>query len=290
MISKIKYLYNHSIYLSNSYYERFSKDLKLFILSGEKIKGKFIMDDLNSVLKRLSMIFFYPFGRKNQTEPGKIEHKFQNMLKNFDNTIDDLLKNMEKDLLYKEENDFSSSLKNCLKNLKETLDEQKKLINKNLKEKDIKTKFDKKTNNIKDTFKKVANNFSRISDNYYNKIIKIYKKKLDFFSQYFEEEYLKKLENLFKNINYKTFRYFLKKSLDAFNTNKILESALEDIINEILEGVKECTYYKNSKSLFDWLYLQISNTEYLSRNIEYMYDNSEKKFNNFIENVDTISF
>ena len=66
MISKIKYLYNHSIYLSNSYYERFSKDLKLFILSGEKIKGKFIMDDLNSVLKRLSMIFFYPFGRKNQ--------------------------------------------------------------------------------------------------------------------------------------------------------------------------------------------------------------------------------
>ena len=287
LLSKIKYLYNHSIYLSNSYYELFSKDLKIFILFGEKTKGKFLMDNLNSVLNRLNMIFFYPIGKKKPklTKKKEKQPEFSNLLNNFDNTINDLLKNMHKDLRFNDKNNIRNSLESCLNKLRNTLNEQKKYINKNLTEKEIKDVFDKKTKDLKETFKKVADNYSRTAHYYYNKI----KEKFEFFSQYFEEEEIEKLEKLFKNINYKTFKVYLKESLDNFN-DKNIESVLEDMINEILEGVRECTYYKNSKGIFDWLLLQFSSTEYLYRIIDYMYENSEKKFNSFIETADNVSF
>ena len=133
LISKIKYLYKFSIYLSNSYYEKFAEDLKNFIFLGEKIKNKFLIDDLYSVIRRLNMFFFQPFKGKKPTLSKNPESKpiFEEKCSEFEKEIDDLLDNMEDDLTNKEENNITKSLEKCLVNLKATLNEEKKNINNN---------------------------------------------------------------------------------------------------------------------------------------------------------------
>ena len=328
LISKIKYLYKFSIYLSNSYYEKFAEDLKNFIFLGEKIKNKFLIDDLYSVIRRLNMFFFQPFKGKKPTLSKNPESKpiFEEKCSEFEKEIDDLLDNMEDDLTNKEENNITKSLEKCLVNLKATLNEEKKNINNNGDKKEEETNkgfsitqiaskiashiiseikwtfsnewretqdkfmiaFETEASNLKNKFKKVEKNYSKKVDEYYQKIKKLYEEKFDLFSEYFDKEDMEELKKNLKDFHYIKFQTYLKESIDKFN-DKNLESVLDDIIKEILQGAKECTDYNNSKSVFDYIKLKTTNSEFLYRIIDYIIENSTKRFNKFIQDIEEIS-
>ena len=65
-----------------------------------------------------------------------------------------------------------------------------------------------------------------------------------------------------------------------------MENVLEDIKLEILEGAEECTYFKNSKSFFDFIRTSLSNSQNLFTIIDYICDKSGKKFSFFIRNIE----
>lgn len=94
-INKIKKLYTFSIQTKNSYYGRFSKDLKNYILFGEKIKNQTLIDDLNFVLNQLNIIFFQPFQGKKPNAPIVTENlakQFKDMKNDFQDKIEDFMK------------------------------------------------------------------------------------------------------------------------------------------------------------------------------------------------------
>ena len=296
-IKKIANLYKFSIDLSNSYYERFSKDLKCFILFGEKIKNKNLIDNLNSVLSRLNIIFFQPFKGKEPKvlTPEETESSFEKESDKLQEIFSALINNMKNDLLNKEENNIPKDLKKILDNLQQSLIEQKEKINKiGIKEESnegssffgylygyvnqfgknmvnridadinflyssdwkitqdkLKIIFQKEANNFKDSFKNGVYNYSKIVDDYYEKVKNIYNHYSFIYKNIFCEKCKEELENISKDINYKTFKDYIEISFDVFN-NKKLEDILEDIKNEIIEGAEESTYYENSPSLLNF--------------------------------------
>ena len=325
-IDQIKYLYNSSFYLRNSYYERFSKDLKIFISFGETTKNKSLLEDLDSILIRLNMIFFQPFKGKKPEEIELQNNKpiMGEIASDFDKKIKDLLNDLSNDITLKKENNIPNSLEECLVHLKQILNEQKKKINQNENQENkgkelslydvpknvaqhvvfeinwifsnewrdlkdqFKLAFENETNELRQTFKKVADNYSRTVDIYYNTIRSIFNDTLDLFKKCSKGEGFEELKNNLEGINYKTFTKYLKNSLDKFN-DKNLESVLDDIIIEILQGAEECTDYKNSYNIFYYILDKVSNSNYLYKIIDYMYDNSTKKFSQFIKDVEDFS-
>ena len=130
-IKKIANLYKFSIDLNNSYYERFSEDLKCFILFGEKIKNKNLIDNLNSILNRLNIIFFQPFKGKEPKilNPEETASKFEKDQDELQEIFTTLIDNMKNDLFNKEENNIPKMLRKSLDNLQQSLIEQKEKIN-----------------------------------------------------------------------------------------------------------------------------------------------------------------
>ena len=319
-INKIQNLYKFSIYLNNSYYGRFSKDFIDFILFGEKIKNKNLIDDFNFLSIQLNSIFFQQIEGeipKVVMKPTK-EPQIRNIMFNFEYDIDELVHNMFDDLK-KEENNILISLNKILENLKESLmNEKHNYINREKSEGEnksflermgdmvkhafneinwtttneyivirdkIKTIFENEVNNFIKAFKEGSNNYSNIVDEYYKEIMNLFYQNLDFFDGHFPGDYVIKLENKYNDNKYQEFQTYVKKKIDNYN-DKSLENVLQDIKNEILEGAEECTDYKNSKTFFDWLKKKILNSEYLFTIIDYIYEKSRKKFTEIIGNVE----
>ena len=76
------------------------------------------------------------------------------------------------------------------------------------------------------------------------------------------KDWVDELEKYYQKNKYQDFKTYVKKNIDNYN-EKSLENVLEDIKLEILEGAEECTYFKNSKSFFDFIRTSLSNSQNL---------------------------
>ena len=320
-INNIKTLYKFSINLNNSYYERFSKDIMDFILYGEKIKNKNLIEDLEFILNQLNTIFFQQYKgempkllKLENTEP-----KFEKMKFDYEKDIDELVEEMN-NALEKDKNNFVNSLKKSLSNIKQNLKTEKhnynqkqkvektdnsfvgwlkSVVNNALNDinwmvskewvevKDrIKTTFENEADNFIKEFKECSNKYSIIVDKYYTKIENIFYDILNLFDdEQLPKDWVDELEKYYQKNKYQDFKTYVKKNIDNYN-EKSLENVLEDIKLEILEGAEECTYFKNSKSFFDFIRTSLSNSQNLFTIIDYICDKSGKKFSFFIRNIE----
>ena len=311
----------HSKFLKNSNYDFFSKKLFKFIIFGELIKNKDLIDDTHSLLEKLNNIFIKPSTDKlpDKSILSTKVPELKNNSTEFKNEINNILTSMKTDLIIdkkKQENIVVFSLKKSLDDLKQALSIEKNniespdlktdsktvedfkvnilnlitfnldwLISDNWKiiEAKFRDEFDKRAKNFKETFKIEVNNFENIVKNYYEKIKKIFNDNIQILNEYFDKEELKKKFDL---DNYLEIKPFLKNALDKFNVKKTLENVLDDIINEIVEGSRQCITYNNCSSFISYLKLNIFNSNYLYRIIDYMKEESSRKFNKFINDIE----
>ena len=307
-INKIKKLYTFSIQTKNSYYGRFSKDLKNYIVFGEKIKNQTLIDDLNFVLNQLNIIFFQPFQGKKPNAPIVTENlakQLKDMKNDFQDKIEDFMKVI--DSLYSNQNNISVRLKNSLTKLKSSLidlknnnntDEKKPQSNNSflnffhdifssflltidfssdwIKIKDkFKIAFEKQVDNFIKIFKEIVNDYTNNINSNYRRIKIIFDENYDFLEPYF---YLEKLKNAYKYIE---FRKFIKNIIDK-DTSKDLERVLVDIKNDILEGAEKSLDYEHSKNFFEWAHKKLSNSKYLNTYFDYIIKKSGLEFEDFI--------
>ena len=150
----------------------------------------------------------------------------------------------------------------------------------------IKTTFENEADNFIKEFKECSNKYSIIVDKYYTKIENIFYDILNLFDdEQLPKDWVDELEKYYQKNKYQDFKTYVKKNIDNYN-EKSLENVLEDIKLEILEGAEECTYFKNSKSFFDFIRTSLSNSQNLFTIIDYICDKSGKKFSFFIRNIE----
>ena len=305
----------NSHYFSESNYEDFSKDLDKFIKMGNKKREKEILNDLNEPFYNLDVIFDVSLISKKQKleeKPKEIvqEPQFEKVLDEFQKDLDDVLKKIDKD--YKPDNKkyniITDLLEECIEELRNTLNSEKKkylkeekeikdLNENNLKQtlfsslirnlswlfsnnwKEIQDQFEEcfneQTKNLKDNLIKCINNYSENIENHYKECVK-----------YFEniEKYLD-IHPLEKDIT--KFEDYLSKKIDSINNTKI-NYIVQEIIDDIKEGSRECTSFEKSPTILDWIKNRTSNSLYLYEIIKFMIDNSMNKFNELKKKIDII--
>ena len=305
-ILKAKEKAKNSTLLPQSNYKAYSEDLYNFILSGNKRREKQIINDLKEPFNNLDIIFNVPFVSKKgelEKEPSSIIQKphIGEELKQFRNEIEKYLKSIHNEFKNdKNTYHITQLLKDSLDDLKNTLKEGKKFIdNPKLRKKnegdkalfwvdsnnwkDIQAQFEKcflqKTENLKNNFIKSIKVYSNNIIEYYKKCLYLLKKMLD----YLYLQRLFPLEDEIVNLE----DYFSSK-ITEYSSKEDISKIIQDIIDDINEGSKECTNFDKRKSFFDWIYSKISDSKYLHQIIDYMIDNSTKQFNKFIEIIDKI--
>ena len=314
---KEKEIIKNSSPLLESNYKNYSKELHKFILKGNEKREKQIINDLKEPFNNLDNIFNVSFVSKKgklEEKPNLITQKplIGGILEQFKDDVNKYLQSINKEFKSDKNtyNNIIQLLNDSLEDLRKALNEKKKCIEEpKLNKKDKENIFQ----NIKSYWSLnlswlYSNNWKKIEDQFemcFSQNTKVLKDKLinnintysDNIIKYYDEcfnlfEGIEKdfeLQNLFPTEHEKivNFKDYFSSKINNYSSKKINE-IIQEIIDDIIEGAKECTNYDKSKTVMDWIYAKTNNSNYLYKIIDYMIENSTKKFNEFIRYIDQI--
>ena len=261
--------------LSQSNIDIFSKELLIGINKAKDKEDEEINKNLKYCFKILDNVFDVDpntkFGEFKDAPIEKIiilhaEADLENMVNEVDKLLDSIKRVFS-------EYDIVKILKTCSQDITNSLIKEKSAIQSNLKKKgwkDIQSNFESifknKTNNLKDELLDALNNSS--SEIEYN-VTKCYNLLNDFYSSP-----LKSNQSLYKD--------FISNCLGETN----IETTIEQIIKDIINGSKRATDYDKCSGLFNWLGNKLFDSNYLEKTITYMINESLKKIEAFCDKIE----
>ena len=308
--------FKNSSLLKDSNYENYFQHLKNFILVGYKKKEEQNIKNLKEPFEILNPIFDKTSSSiivNKPKEPILIikEPLIEKNIKDVTEKVNQLLIDIETDFRSEKciDNRIKHLLSECLEDLRNSLNEKKTKIDdkQDLKEEDFKKQivefiksniswlYSNKWRNLQDDFQQC---FYQKTKDLKSKLVEVIKE----YSKNIKDHY-EQCKKLFKEIEYDLVKFNLDFSelsqniddfedvftekIDNYNHKKI-DEIVQEIVDDILDGVKNCTKWEKSSDIFEWIKNKASNSYYLYKIIDYMIDNSTKKFNEFINIINDI--